>query len=345
MIEYKTGNILKENVEALINTVNCVGIMGRGLALQFKKSFPDNFEAYERACENKEIKPGKMFIFNTDKKIGPRYIINFPTKRHWRGDSRIEDIESGLNALAQEVKDRNISSIAMPPLGCGLGGLDWNTVKALIEKTFIDLSDVRVVIFEPKGSPAASQMQRSSEMLSMTPGRAALVSLMDRYFKGLMDPFISLLELHKLMYFMQEAGEKLRLTYKKAPYGPYAENLRHVLHKIEGHMILGYGDGGDDPHKQLSLIPAAIGEANHFLQEHTETINRFDKVVDLVDGFETPFGLELLATVHWVATKEGARSQEDVIRKVYSWGERKEQFTARQISLAYERLKERHWVT
>jgi O-acetyl-ADP-ribose deacetylase (regulator of RNase III) len=132
MIKFDTGDILNADVEALVNTVNCVGIMGRGIALQFKNMFPENFEAYAQACASDQLAPGKMFIFKTGHLTNPRYIINFPTKRHWRGKSRIEDIRAGLKALIAEINRLNIKSIAIPPLGSGLGGLDWDDVKPLI---------------------------------------------------------------------------------------------------------------------------------------------------------------------------------------------------------------------
>ena len=234
MIEYRSGDIVRENTEALINTVNCVGVMGRGIALQFKNAFPENFKAYAAACKAEEVQPGRMFVFETGQLTNPRYIINFPTKRHWRGKSRMEDIESGLKALVDTIRRYNIRSIAVPPLGSGLGGLDWPEVKLRIEAALQPLSDVRIIIYEPKGAPKTEKMVHNREVPTMTAGRAALVELMHRYLGGLLDPFVTLLEVHKLMYFMQEAGEPLRLKYQKAPYGPYAENLRHVLHAIEG---------------------------------------------------------------------------------------------------------------
>lgn len=194
MIEFTSGDILKDDAEAIVNTVNCVGIMGRGIALQFKNAWPENFKAYEAACTRKEVQPGRMFIFETGQLTTPRYIVNFPTKRHWRGNSRIEDIESGLFALASEIKARGIRSIAIPPLGSGLGGLDWDDVRPLIEKHLAPLADVTVRIYEPKAAPQADKMQRSREVPKMTPGRAALVELVNRYMKGLLDPTISLLE-------------------------------------------------------------------------------------------------------------------------------------------------------
>ena len=178
MIEYKTGDILKEEAEALVNTVNCVGVMGRGIALQFKRAFPDNFKAYVAQCKRNAIQPGRVFVFETGQLTSPRFIINFPTKRHWRGNSRIEDIESGLASLAEEVRSRDIRSIAIPPLGSGLGGLNWPEVRVRLEAVLKEFEDVKVVIFKPGGGPADERANRSSDVPRMTAGGAALVGLM-----------------------------------------------------------------------------------------------------------------------------------------------------------------------
>lgn len=342
MIELTTGDILQADAEALVNTVNCVGIMGRGIALQFKNQYPENFRTYEAACARKEVKPGQMFVFETRQLTGPKFIINFPTKRHWKGKSRMEDIDSGLIALAAEIRSRGIRSIAIPSLGSGLGGLTWSDVRPRIEAALHAIDDLRVIIFEPNAAPATT---KSREVPNMTPGRAALVVLMNRYLGGLMDPFVTLIEVQKLMYFMQEAGAPLRLNYIKHHYGPYADNLRHVLTKIEGHLVSGYHDGGDAPDKQLELVPSAVQDAEAFLAEDGETRSRFDRVGKLVEGFETPFGLELLATVHWVATRENAADAEAAATRVYSWSDRKKRFSPRQISIAFETLQANGWLS
>lgn len=343
MISYTSGDILNADVEALVNTVNCVGIMGRGIALQFKNMFPKNFEAYASACARDAVHPGKMFVFETDELTNPHYIINFPTKRHWRGKSRLEDIDAGLIALREEIVRRGIRSVAVPPLGSGLGGLEWSVVKPRIVSALSTLQDVNIHIYEPKGAPEASAMVRREQVPKMTPGRAALIVLMQRYIGGLMDPFVSLLEVHKLLYFLQEAGEGLRLKYRKAHYGPYAENLTHLLRTVEGHFISGYADGGDAPEKLLEIVPGAIADAEAELSHAVDTRQRFDVVADLVDGFETPFGLELLATVHWVARHEGAQTLDDVIAASYSWNERKRRFSRDQLALAFEVLRRKGW--
>lgn len=338
-ITFEQGNLLAANAEALVNTVNCVGIMGRGVALQFKNDFPDNFAAYKKACDAGLVQPGQMFVTETGQ-LNPRYIINFPTKRHWKGKSRIEDIDSGLVALVEVIREKRIGSIALPPLGSGLGGLDWSEVRPRIEAALRLVEGLTVLIFEPRDAPVAT---KSRAVPKMTMGRAALVGLMQRYLQGLMDPFVTLLEVHKLMYFMQVAGQDLNLRYSKAAYGPYAENLRHVLSAIEGHLVSGYADGGDTPEKQIELVPGAVEDAVAFLDADPAAVARFDKVADLVSGFETPYGLELLATVHWVVTQEGAEDVASAVEKVHLWNERKRKFTPRQIAVAYDALKSQGW--
>jgi O-acetyl-ADP-ribose deacetylase (regulator of RNase III) len=343
-MEFTKGNILRADTEAIVNTVNCVGFMGRGIAAQFKREYPANFKAYEAACKRKEVVPGRMFMFETGQLTNPRFIVNFPTKRHWRGASRIEDIESGLEALVDEVKQRGIKSIAIPPLGCGLGGLDWKDVRPLIERAFDALPDVHTVVFEPNDAGPSDKMATTRDVPKMTPGRAVLVSLFEKYLAGLLDPSISLLEVHKLMYFAQEAGQPLRLKYVKAPYGPYAENLRHVLTAIEGYMISGYGDGGDTPDKPLELVPGAAADARAFLTGHPDTLERFARVSKLVEGFESSFGMELLATVHWVMKHEGARGR-GTVDAIHAWNLRKQMFADEQILLAAKRLTDEGWVS
>lgn len=341
MIEFRTGDILKADAEALVNTVNCVGIMGRGIALQFKNRFPENFKAYAAACAREEVQPGRMFVFETGTLGNPKLIINFPTKRHWRGKSRMEDIDSGLHALVGEIRARGVRSIAVPPLGSGLGGLKWADVRPRIEAALGGIEGLQAVVFEPSGEVVTT---RSREVPDMTAGRAALVVLMHRYLAGLMDPFVTLIELQKLMYFMQEAGQPLRLNYVKHHYGPYAENLRHVLTKIEGHFVSGYRDGGDAPDKQLELVPGAMKEAEAFLTGDAGTRERFDRVGRLVEGYETPFGLELLATVHWVVTREEARGVDQIEAGVHAWNDRKRRFSPRQIGIAFDTLRTKGWL-
>lgn len=342
MIEFKKGDILTEHTEAVVNTVNCVGIMGKGIAAQFKKMYPDNFKSYFKACKNQEVQPGRMFTSQVSQLTNPKYVINFPTKRDWRAKSKIDDIKSGLVSLGQEIQRLQLQSISIPPLGCGLGGLNWGDVKPLIEALAAANPNTKFVVFTPNADLAAVTAGPSKDVPDMTFGRASLVVLIHEYLNGLLDPFLTLLEIHKLMYFMKVAGELPKLKYSKGIYGPYSENLRHVLSKIEGHLLTGFADGEEEPGKVLSLLPGAVEDAQDFLSKH-DSLNHIDKVKDLVQGFESSYGLELLSTVHWVVTQENAKSPEHAKDLIYKWNERKKMFTHRQIQIAFETLETKGW--
>ncbi len=343
MIQSQHGNLLEADVDALVNTVNCVGVMGRGIALQFRLTFPANYQAYKAACERGEVRLGSMFVVELQQLNNPRLIINFPTKQHWREKSRMENIQAGLADLVRVVRDYDVRSVAIPPLGSGLGGLDWNDVRPLILQAFADLPQVDVRLYEPLHDAETTPAPASSEAPAMTPGRAALLTLMGRYLAAFMDVGITLLEIHKLMYFMQEAGEPLRLRFTPAYYGPYAENLRHVLRALEGHYINGYSDE-DDPKRMIELRRDAAAQADAFLADNAATRQRSAEVAELIEGFETPFGMELLATIHWVATRQGAGTQEEISRQVYAWNKRKRMFTPEQIAAAHEVLHRKGWL-
>jgi O-acetyl-ADP-ribose deacetylase (regulator of RNase III) len=343
MIRYMTGDLFASDAEALVNTVNCVGIMGRGVALQFKKAFPENFRLYEAACKRGEVQPGRMFVTETGE-LSPRLIINFPTKRHWRGNSRMEDIDSGLTALCMVIRQQKIHSIAVPPLGSGLGGLHWPDVRSRIAHTLASLDGVDVQVFEPRSTDAPVKLPVRGAPPKLTPARGALVALIDRYQRGLMEASVTLLEVQKLSYFLQEAGQPLRLRFVKAQYGPYAENLRFVLRELEGHYTAGYGDGGDDPFKVLTIVPGALEAAEAAIADDAEVGNRFDRVARLVAGFETPVGLELLATALWVAKTEGAVTEPLAVEAFRNWNARKSAFTPRQIGIALDQLSREGWI-
>jgi O-acetyl-ADP-ribose deacetylase (regulator of RNase III) len=348
MIEVAKGNVLEADVEALVNTVNCVGFMGKGIALQFKQAFPANFRAYEAACRAGEVVPGRMFIFDNGRLINPRYIINFPTKRHWRGKSRIADIRSGLKALVADVRRLGVRSIAVPPLGCGLGGLDWREVRPMIEEAFSPLPDVRVSLFEPAGTPEAKAMPVRTARPHMTPARALFIKLMDAY--AALEYSRTLLEVHKLAYFLQEAGEPLRLKYEAGHYGPYAANLNKVLEVMEGHFVRGYGDS-QKPNAEIELLPGAVEQATAFLAGRPESLARLERVARLIEGFETPYGMELLASIHWVSHCGGpgsdapAANAEEAIGQMHAWNPRKQQvFKPEHIRRAWNQLDEQGWM-
>ena len=345
MIELAQGNLLEADAEALVNTVNCEGYMGKGIALQFKQAYPENFRAYERACHAHEVQPGRMFTVATGQMVNPQYIINFPTKRHWRGASRIEDIRAGLKALVQEVKRLGIQSIAVPPLGCGNGWLNWWEVRPSIEQALQAVPDVRVLLFEPRGAPDAKAMPVRTQRPKMTPGRALVIKLMQGY--AALGYSRTLLEIQKLAYFLQEAGEPLRLRYEAGLYGPYAANLNKVLERIEGHFIRGYGDS-QTPETEIELLPHTIEEAEAFLAGRQDSSARLQRVADLIDGFETPYGMELLSTVHWVARhqKPSVTNADEAVAAVHAWSDRKRQmFKSDHIRVAWQRLQKQGWLS
>jgi O-acetyl-ADP-ribose deacetylase (regulator of RNase III) len=347
LISKGEGNLLRADVDALVNTVNTVGVMGKGIALQFKRAYPAMFMAYEAAAKAREIRLGKVHVWETEQLTGPRFIINFPTKGHWRGRSRLADIEAGLTDLIRVVREHGISSIAVPPLGCGNGGLNWADVEPLIVNATSSLSDVDVLLYPPKGAPSAAAMQTNERRPRMTIGRAALIALLDSYSEQA-SASTSLIESQKLMYFLQVAGEALSLRFEKARYGPYADNLRHVLRVVEGHYLQGYGDGSSPvmAAERLEVLPGAADDARAFLTEHPDTEQRIERVLELANGYETPYGLELLASIHWIASEHPER-REDVdllVEEVRSWTPRKgRMFSEKHIRRAWESLRDKGW--
>jgi O-acetyl-ADP-ribose deacetylase (regulator of RNase III) len=296
-----------------------------------------------KAAKKGGIVPGKMFVYETGQFADPHYIINFPTKRHWRGKARLEDIEAGLQDLVSIIREKNIHSIAIPPLGCGFGGLDWDEVRPLILAALEKLQDVRAWVYPPTGTPAAEKMPVATSRPKLTLGRAALIELIDQY--ALPGYRVTQLEIQKLAYFLQVAGQPLRLNYVKQQYGPYAENLHFVLQHLEGHYLRGYGarSGGSN----LYLLPDAKDEADIFLSDHPEMRERLMRVARLIQGFETPYGMELLATVHWLSQEDPAvkNDYQAAVRGFENWNQRKrEHFRPEHIQTAWERLRQQGWL-
>lgn len=345
MIREAHGDLLTAEVDAVVNTVNTVGVMGKGIALQFKKRYPDNFKAYAAACKADRVQLGAMFVFDSGSMVNrPRWIINFPTKSHWRSKSRLIDIETGLDDLARLITELGITSIAVPPLGCGHGGLRWSDVEPLITEKLGGL-DADVLVFPPDGPPPAAAMARESARPPMSVGKAALVAVISRYSPMALGA--TPIEVQKLMYFLQEAGHPLKLRYTKGIYGPYADNLRHVLNKVEGHFLQGYGDGSGKVLEAapIEVLDGAEVEAAAVLRSEPELTAQIDRVLILADGFESAYGMELLATVHWAATHSNCDDRECVVRTVRTWNQRKARmFTEQHIDTALDHLLQQGWV-
>jgi O-acetyl-ADP-ribose deacetylase (regulator of RNase III) len=359
MISEESANLLDAPADALVNTVNTVGVMGKGLALQFKQAYPGNFRAYQAACRNGEVGLGRMFVYEPGVPGQPRYVINFPTKGHWRANSKLGDIQTGLEDLRQVILDRGITSIAVPPLGCGNGGLSWQDVRPLIVEALGDLPGVSVLLYPPQDSPTPATMPVRTQRPRMTAGRAALLALLRDYAElswlegsTVTRGGASLLEIQKLMYFLQEAGQPLRLNYAKGIYGPYAENLNHVLQALEGHYLRGYGDRTQRvlDLSPISLMDGAEDEARQWLAANAnhETADRITDVTKLITDFASPYGVELLATVHWTAARDAAGKKTDpatMTALIRAWNKRKERlFTEHHVRVAIQRLRELNWI-
>lgn len=347
MIEDGQGNLLTAEVDALVNTVNTVGVMGKGIALQFKRAHPDNYTAYRAAVERGELQIGRIFVFDTGR-LGPgRYILNFPTKRHWRAGSRIEDIRSGLDDLVRVVHELELRSIAVPALGAGNGGLDWLQVRPLIDAAAERMPATQVVVFPPSGAPPASDMPVGTPRADLTRNRAVLLVTAHRYLAQANTlehrVGVSELELQKLAYFLQLFGVPLGLRFRRGRYGPYAEALHHVLQEMEGHQIVGYGDRSTPvlDLEPIRVTPDGLAEADGCLAGDRDAAVAVDAVMGLVDGFETPYSVELLATVHFAAG-DGAASDDAALRaQVASWSLRKARlFTDEHVRVAAGRLRE-----
>lgn len=339
------GDLLKQDgVDAIVNTVNCVGVMGKGIALQFKNKWPANFAAYHAACKAGQVRPGRMMVFDAGAYAQPHFIINFPTKDHWRGNSQLTFIEDGLKDLVVQIRALGIQSLAMPPLGCGNGGLDWRDVKPLIEAAFANMPHVEVRLFEPGAAPAAKDMVVRTDRPRMTAGRAAILKSIDTYRD--LDYGLTKIEVQKLGYFLQVAGQDLRLNFEKHLYGPYSDQLRHALQRMEGHFIVGLGDGSVD--SEIAPTQDALAEADLFLAEHGDaaTADRLTRLQHLIDGFQSPYGMELLSTVHWVADQEdAARSPQAALAALQQWNPRKKKLMrAEHVQAAWERLTEQGWI-
>jgi O-acetyl-ADP-ribose deacetylase (regulator of RNase III) len=351
MIEFTRGNLLESKAEALVNTVNTVGVMGKGVALMFKEAYPENFKAYEAACKKKEVKVGRMFITERQALIGPKWIINFPTKEHWRGDSKMKWIEAGLEDLKRVIAEKKIRSIAIPPLGSGNGGLNWLDVRPKIEAALGALNDVSVIIYEP--TDQYQNVSKRAGVEKLTPARALVADLVRRYW--ILGIECSLLEIQKLAYFLERSVEKLGLNnpldlrFQADKYGPYAPRLTHLLDGLDGsylHCGKRIGDASpfdvvwfEDAKRDKVAAYLGSGEAKAFLPA-------LEATAELIDGFESPLGMELLATIDWLVQKDGISADRDSIKtalKTWTGGEKSAErkqklFEDRLVDLALERL-------
>ncbi|MES2181071.1 MAG: macro domain-containing protein [Pseudomonadota bacterium] len=348
MITFTQGNLLESDAEALVNTVNTVGVMGKGIALMFKERFADNFQRYAQACKAKQVHTGHMFVTEVHELDGPRWIVNFPTKQHWRPPSQMEWVIDGLQDLRNFLIEKKVKSIAIPPLGAGNGGLEWTAVREQIELALGDLFDVKIIVFEP--TQQYQNVAKRSGVEKLTPARALIAELVRRYWVLGME--CSLLEIQKLAWFLERAIERfgpdnpLKLQFVAHKYGPYANRLDHLLNNLDGsylHCDKRISDAGPldviwfDNERKDFLAAYLNSEAKAYTQA-------LEFTTSLIDGFESPFGMELLASVDWLLMKESVPATVQGVRDgLQNWpagaSERKTKlFDERAISIALQRL-------
>lgn len=321
MIRYTQGNLLEADADALVNTVNTVGVMGKGVALMFKEAYPENFRAYASACKAGEVEVGQVFVTERRDLMGPRWIINFPTKQHWRSRTQPEWIESGLKDLRRVIEEYGIRSIALPPLGCGNGGLDWHKVQPLIEAELGSLANTDILVFEPTSKYQNVQKRHGVERL--TPARALVSELVRRYW--VLGLECSILEVQKLAWFLETSLSDLRLNepdpldlrFSANRYGPFAPRLTHLLDRLDGSYL--------QCEKRLAdAQPLDLIWFNHDKREKVSTylasseakkyLPALERASEIIDGYQSPLGLELLATVDWILRRMERPAEVEAIR-------------------------------
>lgn len=347
-IRFTDTDLFDHDVEALVNTVNCVGVMGKGVALHFKNKWPENYSTYKRACDKKLVKTGEMLVFpiqNLFSDSALKLIVNFPTKQHWRAKSKIEYIETGLDDLARVIRRNGIRSIALPALGCGNGGLNWDDVRPIIEQKLKHIDGVDIIVSAPTPPQKNVEIINTDESAEfnddsfpMTAPRAVLLKALSEFeifFNGCFDR----ISLQKIVYFLQASGVNYRLDFNRNLHGPYSEQLRKSFIALEkAKMISGFTSA----ERETKVTSLGYAKADDFLKHlpsnYSENIER---VNHLIQGYESPFGLELLSTVHWLAVKEKVHPLEKVIKEFLSWGDNKRNtYSESDIIRAYKRLEE-----
>ena len=341
MITYRTGNLFEAKTQALVNTVNTVGVMGKGIALQFKELFPYNNKVYIKACKDGTLDIGKLLIVKESTLEREIIIVNFPTKRDWKQRSAYSFIEKGLQSLVEELKKGTIKSIAIPPLGCGNGGLDWAKVKPMMEQ-YLSLLPVDIQIYEPNEAIKAhlQKVEQQHKQVQLTDKRAMLLYALFNYELS-MGENVNVFVANKLAYFLQRIGEPMRLHFEKAPYGPFSPQVAHVLYALNGTYLKGLEQFEAKPFEPLILNYTAYDSIKKHVEQSltTEQRNRLASLKTLIEGFESFLALEVLATVDFLKKDNTRLSKADILKAIAEWSPRKaQQMTDTYVTVALERL-------
>lgn len=340
MIKFNKGNLLSSDAKALVNTVNTVGVMGKGIALQFKNRYPHNYTVYKEACKKGTFTVGQVLVVEDGDLMNRKLIVNFPTKAHWKGNSTYEYVRSGLKALREAIVSYNIDSIAIPPLGCGNGGLDWSIVKPMIVQELNDL-DVDIRIYEPNREIKSILLKEEApKEAKLTPARAMLLYLL--FYYEAVGEQSSLFVANKLAYFLQRSGEPLRLKFEAHHYGPYAVQLNHVLLYLNGVYLSGMEQNTIKPFEAIQLNYSKFEEVKNYIETvlSYEQKQRLESVLGLIIHFESTFSLELLATVDYIMDHHKTEDISAILGKISQWSNRKtDLFKPEYVSIAVNHLK------
>ena len=343
-MQYLKGNLLESKAQALVNTVNTLGVMGKGIALQFKEAFPENFKQYALACKNKQLSPGDILVVRENTLEGEKIIINFPTKTEWFLKSRYEYIEQGLKKLVEIIEEYKITSIAIPPLGCGNGGLKWDKVRPMIEKHLDNLPAVDIQVYEPNDAvKELLKKQDTRKDIKLTPARAMLLYAL--FYYDSLGENTSLFVANKLAYFLQRLGETSlnKLKFQASHYGPYSVGVEHVMHALNGKYLKGLEQMSLKAFEPLELQYDKLAELKVYVNKEfsIEQRTRIANLVKLIDGFESALSLEILATVDFVKKENPGIDRQQIVDKIYNWSERKRQlFLPKYINIAADHLME-----
>lgn len=321
MISYLKGNLFESKAQALVNTVNTQGVMGKGIALQFKKLYPSNFKVYSEKCKSNGFNIGELIVTkDSNVSTGEKIIINFPTKTFWRAPSKYEYIEEGLDSLIKIIDDYEIKSIAIPPLGSGNGGLQWSKVKLILEDKLKSIQGCDIYIYEP--SESVKEILKK-ERVKLTPARAMLLFMLFKVVKN--GEFVSEFASEKLCYFLQRFGGEpyFNLTYEPNFYGPYSGKVKHVLNHLNGSYIMGYAGKDKKPFEELDLIVDSRNEVENYINSNLDLKKIVELTDDFLNGFYSAFGLELLSTVDFISHSKNSSDPKTIQKELDSWSERK----------------------
>jgi len=361
MISVVTGDIFESAAQTLVNAVNTVGVMGKGIALGFRKRFPDMFADYVRRCERHEVHLGRPYLY---RRMIPPHIINFPTKDHWRSVSKLADIVAGLTYLEANISQWDVVSLAVPPLGCGEGHLEWRIVGPTLYRHLSRLG-VPIELYAPFGTPheelkpeflehrppapkhARDQVQPSTSF-HVEPGWVALVAIIEEVTKERYHWPIGRVGFQKLAYFATEAGIPTGLSYRRGSYGPYAAEVKHVLSSLINNGLI-------VEQKRGRMLAAAVGPTYSDARRGYEAFlsqwqSQIARVVDLVVRMNTD-DAEIAATVHFAAgrLREEAKgvppTESAILNYVKQWKlRRRPPLNEGDVALAIRRLNVLGWI-